>query len=110
MDLLRTAVATSLALSLSACCFGGGGDGHAEKTSQGSTSTARSTATIAAPNNPDGSPRRGIVRAAADFKAAEVARLNNGTSITVLSELHGGWLQIEWTGGAGFIHHDVVKR
>ena len=58
----------------------------------------------------EGAPRRGIVRAAADFKAAEVARLNNGTSITVLSELHGGWLQIEWTGGAGFIHHDVVKR
>ncbi len=71
---------------------------------------AAQTATIAAPNNPNGSPRRGIVRAAPDFKAAEVARLDNGTTITVVSELHGGWLQVQWSGGAGYLHRDVVKR
>lgn len=109
----RSLVGVLLCLSASACCGGGshhdeGGRGNTK--SSDTSTTARATATISAPNNPDGSPRRGIVRSAADFKASEVTRLNNGTSITILEELHGGWLRIEWNGGSGFIHHDVVRR
>lgn len=69
------------------------------------------TAYIEAPETRTGAPRRGIVRAAPDFKAGEMTRLNNGTQIWILQRGHGGWLQVKWNGGGpGWIHRDVVRE
>ncbi|MFW5739297.1 MAG: SH3 domain-containing protein [Myxococcota bacterium] len=72
------------------------------------------TATIAAPPSRYGTPRRGIVRASPSFRADEVERLDNGTTVRILERRPGGWSKIRWdTGGGvdeGWIHTDVVKE
>jgi hypothetical protein len=119
MRVLQAITCATLALALSACCGGTKGD-SAKPTTDSKTTGSPSPAkdvpkgVIAAPNEPSGAPRRGIVRSSPDFKAAEVTRLNNGTEIAIDEEQHGGWLKIHWPypdgTSTGFIHHDVVKR
>lgn len=109
-----TAFVLVAALGLSACC-GGGSHTTSDTSESGGTPRAAAKkpigkATVAAPPFPDGAPRRAIILSAPRFGAPEVARLTNGTQLRVMAEHHGGFLEVEWDGGEGFVHHDVVKR
>lgn len=99
-----------LVLAASGCC--GGGSSSADNGS--SSPPAAPRAVVAAPDNADGSPRRGIVRSAPNFKASEVNRLDNGTAIAIDEQLAGGWLRVHWPyprgSSTGFIHQDVVAK
>lgn len=71
-------------------------------------------AVIQSPPTKAGVERRGIVRSAPSFEAAEVTRLTNGTEIAVIQQLPNGWLHVGWPypsgSSRGYIHQDVVRR
>jgi hypothetical protein len=109
------ACALVAALLVTGCCCAGKSSSGSERSVSGKSSTTTvARGTIAAPPDPNGSPRRGIVRSSPDFKAAEVTRLDNGTAIAIDEKLSGGWLKIHWPypsgGSQGYIHHDVVSQ
>lgn len=117
-SIATAACALVAALLVTGCCCAGksnssGSSGERPVSGKSSTTTV-ARGTIAAPPDPNGSPRRGIVRSSPDFKAAEVTRLDNGTAIAIDEKLHGGWLKIHWPypsgGSQGYIHHDVVSQ
>ena len=100
-------VGLGAALALSACCGGASSGGRG-------AGVSASRAVIAAPAAPGGGARRGIVRSGPNFKASEVARLDNGTVVAVDQQLAAGWLMVRWPypsgTNSGYIHQDVVTR
>lgn len=107
-------------LLLAACCGNkeAPADNHAKPGAKPGAHAAEAhhstwgEATINAPNGSDGSPRRGIVRSAPDFNAAEVTRLNNGTKLNIIEAPEKGWYHVSWPiesdDNEGYIHGDVI--
>jgi hypothetical protein len=96
-----------LALFLGGCCGGG-----SASSTEGGNATTRSypRGVIAAPVSKAGNVQRGIVRAAPNFQASEVTRLDNGTEVAITQRLSAGWLHVQWPypngGMTGYIHQD----